>query len=449
MNNINFLIKKIKDKKKQDIIWSNNHCYNSENLLKKIDIYRKEISKNKIKSGDLIAFESDFNFESISFFIACLLKELIVIPLPPNQKNLLKIVPCKYFANTKPLRIKKYEKKNILNSNKILINFQKKKNPGLIVFSSGSSGKQKAILHDFSFLLNKFKIKRPGFRTLLMLAFDHLGGINTLMAALIYKNGMAICLKKRDPITVCKIIEKTRSELLPTTPTFLNILLLSKRYEVDNLASLKLITFGAEFMPNELMKKLKKQFQNISFKQTYGLSEFGVMRTKAKDKNSLAIKVGGEDYKTKVIDNTLYVKSRANMVGYLNAPQPFDENGWINTEDKVIDEGNGFLRILGRKSEIINVGGVKVYPQEIEEILSKCKNVADSRVYRNRHEILGEYVVAEVVFKKTFNKREKNISYLRKYCAKNLPKYKIPSKFIIKNLNDIVSNRLKKIRVIN
>ena len=47
------------------------------------------------------------------------------------------------------------------------------------------------------------------------------------------------------------------------------------------------------------------------------------------------------------------------MVGYLNAPQPFDKDGWINTQDKVIDEGNGYLRILGRKSEIINIGGEK------------------------------------------------------------------------------------------
>ena len=371
---------------------------------------------------------------------------MIIIPLPSKQKELLRLVPCKYFANIKTFKIIKL-KKEYKNTNKILKTFQKKNTPGLIVFSSGSSGKQKAILHNFSLLLNKFKINRPGFKTLLMLTFDHLGGINTLIASIIYKKGIAVCLKNRDPITVCKIIEKTRSELLPTTPTFLNMLLLSKRYEVSNLRSIKLITFGAEFMPQELLKKLKKQFPKINFKQTYGLSEIGVMRTKAKDKNSLAIKVGGEDYKIKVKNNMLFVKSKTNMVGYLNAPQPFDKDGWINTQDRVVDEGGGYLRILGRKSEIINVGGEKVYPQEIENTLLKCKGIADSRVYKDRHEILGEYVVAEIVFENFFNKKSKNSNYLRKFCEKNLPKYKVPSKFIIKNLSDIVSNRLKKIRV--
>ena len=71
------------------------------------------------------------------------------------------------------------------------------------------------------------------------------------------------------------------------------------------------------------------------------------------------------------------------MVGYLNAPQPFDKDGWMNTKDRVIDKGDGYLRIIGRQSEIINVGGEKVYPQEIENTLLKCDGIADSRVYKN------------------------------------------------------------------
>ena len=381
----------------------------------------------------------------VSLFLACILECLIVIPVPIKQRNLLKLIPCNFFVNTKSLKIK--SSKNNLTNNKILNNFIKKKQPGLIVFSSGSSGKQKAILHNFSLLLNKFKIERPGYKTLLMLTFDHLGGINTLLASLFYKDGVAICLKKRDPITVCRVIEKTKSQLLPTTPTFLNVLLLSKRQEVNDLGSLKLISFGAEFMPSELLKKLKKQFPNVLLKQTYGLSEFGVMRTKAKNENSLAIKLGGEDYKIKIKDNILFVKSKTNMVGYLNAPQPFDKDGWINTQDKVINEGNGYLRILGRKSEIINIGGEKVYPQEVENTLLKHNDVADSRVYKRRHDVLGEYMIAEIVFKNYLKRKNGNLISLKKFCQKNLPKYKIPTKFIVKNLDDIVSKRLKKIRL--
>ena len=93
------------------------------------------------------------------------------------------------------------------------------------------------------------------------------------------------------------------------------------------------------------------------------------MRTKTKDDNSLSMKIGGEGFKVKIINNTLYVKSISNMIGYLNAKQPFDKNGWINTGDKVKVEKNGYITILGRKSDIINIGGEKVFPQEIENIL--------------------------------------------------------------------------------
>ena len=445
MNNTNFILKKIKSKNNKNIIWSRNKYYKGDKLEKRINFCRKVLKKSNIKKGDLVAFESDFEFQSIAFFLACILECLIVIPVPIKQRNLLKLIPCNFFVNTKSLKIK--SSKNNLTNNKILNNFIKKKQPGLIVFSSGSSGKQKAILHNFSLLLNKFKIERPGYKTLLMLTFDHLGGINTLLASLLYKDGVAICLEKRDPITVCRVIEKTKSQLLPTTPTFLNVLLLSKRQEVNDLSSLKLISFGAEFMPSELLKKLKKQFPNVLLKQTYGLSEFGVMRTKAKNQNSLAIKLGGEDYKIKIKDNILFVKSKTNMVGYLNAPQPFDKDGWIDTQDKVIDEGNGYLRILGRKSEIINIGGEKVYPQEVENTLLKHNDVADSRVYKRRHDVLGEYMIAEIVFKNYLKRKNHNLISLKKFCQKNLPKYKIPTKFIVKNLDDIVSKRLKKIRL--
>ena len=89
------------------------------------------------------------------------------------------------FFNIDNENIHKIKKKKI--SIKILNKFQMKKRSGLIVFSSGSSGKPKAILHDFKSLLNKFKIERPGFKTILMLTFDHLGGINTLLASLFLK----------------------------------------------------------------------------------------------------------------------------------------------------------------------------------------------------------------------------------------------------------------------
>ena len=279
-----------------------------------------------------------------------------------------------------------------------------------------------------------------------MLTFDHIGGINTLLSCILNPEGLAICVNKKSAVYVCKIIEKTKATLLPTSPTFLNMLMFSGLYKIYDFSSIKLITYGTEPMPENLLSKLHKTFPNIFFKQTYGLSEIGIMRTKDKKNGSLYVKVGGEDYKTKIINDYLYVKSKANMVGYINAPQPFDKDGWMNTGDKVIKEKNGFIKILGRDSDMINIGGEKTYPLEVENILLKFQNVLDARVYSNYHEILGNYMVADIILKKNYDNKKFNTSLLRNYCSKYLPKHKIPSKFIIKNFDEIVSNRFKKIR---
>ena len=91
------------------------------------------------------------------------------------------------------------------------------------------------------------------------------------------------------------------------------------------------------------------------------MSEQGVLHSKSESKDSTWVKIGGPGFETKVVDNILWLRSKANMVGYLNAPDPFDEDGCMCTGDEVEVKGE-YLRFLGRQSEVINVGGKKVFP---------------------------------------------------------------------------------------
>jgi long-chain acyl-CoA synthetase len=83
-----------------------------------------------------------------------------------------------------------------------------------VLFSSGSTGKSKAIVHDLAALLAKFTVPRNTIRTVLFLQFDHIGGINTLLYTLANQS-MAIIPENRRPITVCKAIETYKGEVLP------------------------------------------------------------------------------------------------------------------------------------------------------------------------------------------------------------------------------------------
>lgn len=86
------------------------------------------------------------------------------------------------------------------------------------------------------------------------------------------------------------------------------------------------------------------------------------------------------------------------MLGYLNAATPFTKDGWFMTGDMVETIGDE-IRIIGRNSEIINVGGEKVFPAEIENILLKLAEVEDVVVSGEKNLILGNIVVARVKIK--------------------------------------------------
>lgn len=98
--------------------------------------------------------------------------------------------------------------------------------------------------------------------------------------------------------------------------TFLNLLLLTDYYKQYDLSSLKIISYGTEVMPEITLKKLRAAFPNAQLKQTYGLSELGILGTKSKETDSLWMKVGGEGFETKVIENILYIRSASAMLGY-------------------------------------------------------------------------------------------------------------------------------------
>ncbi len=74
------------------------------------------------------------------------------------------------------------------------------------------------------------------------------------------------------------------------------------------------------------------------------------MSTKSENSESLWMKIGGDGFEMKIVDGILYIRTQSAMLGYLNAPSPFDEEGWFNTKDKV-EEKDGYIRILGRTTD--------------------------------------------------------------------------------------------------
>jgi long-chain acyl-CoA synthetase len=426
------------------IIWRD-QPYTYKHILERIDHWRSKLSF--LEAGTIVGLEGDFYPESIAILFVLIERNIIVVPLDINQQkknetkyqiaNIEVLIRFKTESDIEILQLSSKPEKHALYQ--LLI---ERKVPGLVLFTSGSSGQPKAALHDFSKLLEKFRVKRKALVTINFLLFDHWGGLNTLFHIL-SNGGTVVILENRQPDYVCVLIEKYKVELLPTSPTFLNMLLLSRAYERNSIDSLKIISYGSEPMPENILKHLNRQFPNITFQQTYGLIELGVMRSKSEDNGSLWVKLGGEGYQTRVVDGMLQIKSDSAMIGYLNADSPFTDDGWFMTGDAVEVKGD-YFKILGRRSEIINVGGEKVYPQEVENVILENESVLDVFIFAEPNPITGKMVCAKIVLKEGADQQEV-IKEVKRLCRLKLAPFKVPMRITVTN-ETLHGDRFKKLR---
>jgi long-chain acyl-CoA synthetase len=180
----------------------------------------------------------------------------------------------------------------------------------------------------------------------------------------------------------------------------------------------------------------------VKLLQTYGLSELGILRSQSRGPDSLWVRVGGEGYETKVVSDRLWIRARSAMLGYLNAPSPFDADGFFDTGDLVEVDGD-WLRILGRQSDVINVAGSKVFPSEVENALLEMENVDDVSARGEPSALTGQAVVVSVRLARDEDPAEFK-TRLRLFCRDRLAAYKIPVK--IEFNGPVYSTRFKKMR---
>lgn len=431
----------------QPALYENGRIVTYRDLFAGVDAWTAALDGLLVAPGDVCALVGDYSPGTCSLIFALLQRRAIIVPLTIAVHNetatFLEIAGVRHVFRFDGDEGWTHETLPPATANPLIASFRETGHPGLVVFSSGSTGKPKGILHDCERLFRKFVPDRQAWRTVLFLMFDHFGGFNTLLSAFAY-GGAGVCVGSRSPDSVCRAIEWSRADLLPSTPTFLNLLLASGVYRSFDLSSVKLITYGTEVMPEATLSKLHQAFPNAQFKQTYGLSELGVLRSKSENDGSLWMKLGGEGFEIKAVDNLLWVRAESNMVGYLNAPQPFDDEGWMCTGDEVEVRGEYYL-IKGRRSDMINVGGQKVFPAEVEALLLTDENVTEAVVYGVKHPLMGQVPHARLSLRNAEENRTL-VERLRRLCVDRLARYKIPQRFVVVESTEQISDRFKKIR---
>lgn len=442
---INYFLQKMQESPSHQALTGSGFSATYNDLLIQYKDYCEWLEQNNIPQGAVVSFDGDYSPQSISLLLALTNNKNIIVPLSKDSRN--------HFTEFREIAFTEYDISLSGDTPAVTITgrkaehplyseLKKRQSPGLVLFSSGSTGKSKGIVQDLNKLMEKFRTPRKPLRMLIFLQLDHIGGINSLLYTLA-NNGTVIVSDNRTPAAVCQAIQDFKADLLPTSPTFLNLLMLSKAYEEYDISSLKLITYGTEPMQESTLKRLNSILPDAALQQTYGLSEVGILRSKSRSSDSLWLKIGGEEFTTKIVNGTLWIKSDSAMLGYLNAPDPFDADGFLDTGDLVEQDGD-WVRILGRESEIINVGGYKVFPAEVESTLLEIQDVEDVVVFGEDHPITGKTVVAKFKLSTSETRREFKARMLA-FCKDKLQSYKVPGKIILTD-ESTYNERFKRMR---
>lgn len=444
---MNNMVDKFKDNAQIAIIY-NGKKYSYNELYIKI----KEIEnfiKDKIKSGEVVAILADYSFVSIALFFALYENKNIIAPITSTSQKEIDGKVKESFST----KIINLENENLVITNikseashKIINDLQTSKCAGLILFSSGSTGAPKAMIHNLDTLVDSYGDKKQKqINMLVFLMFDHIGGINTMLNIL-SMNATMIIPQNRNADDICKLIEEYKIAVLPSSPTFLNLILINRSYEKYDLSSLRMITYGTETMPEGLLGRLKAVFSKVKFLQTFGTSETGIAATSSKSSNSTFMKIDDENLEYKIVDNELWLRSKTQILGYLNrSMESFTNDGWFKTGDLVELDNEGFIRIIGRNKEIINVGGQKVLPSEVESVLLGMDEIEDCLVYGEQNAITGQSVSCDVVLKHGIDDSGFKI-LVRKFCKDKLDNFKIPTRVNVVQKTEF-TERFKKSRI--
>ncbi|CAD7289031.1 ANL family adenylate-forming protein [Campylobacter suis] len=403
------------------------HSYSE--LYEKITKLKQSIKD--IKSGEVVAILSDYSFESIALFFALYQNKNIIVPIISQKQAEIDLKLEESFA-TKFINIAdeslSIHSLNQTKTHEMLKSLRQANRAGLILFSSGSTGKPKAMIHDLDTLISHYNDKKEkSINMIIFLMFDRIGGLNTLFNILSI-DATAIIPQNRNADDVCKLLAEYKIMVLPSSPTFLNLILMSNANKKYDLSSLRMITYGTEPMPDSLLQRLKAEFPRVKFLQTFGTSETGIANTSSMSSNSTFMKIDDMNLEYKIVDGELWLKSKAQILGYLNSSmQSFSDDGWFKTGDLVETTEDGYIKIIGRNKEIINIGGEKVLPNEVESVILSMDEVDDCLVYGEKNAITGQSVSCDVVLKQGIDSQNIKIK-VRKFCKDKLANYKIPTK---------------------
>jgi long-chain acyl-CoA synthetase len=333
----------------------------------------------------------------------------------------------------------------------------------LLLYTSGSTSQPKAVMLPagcFQVFLQKnnegMYHYAPTDRILCYAPFSHgFGSISILIPSLAYKSA-TVFMRSFHPIKVAQSIAKESITHLFGVPTHYQQLL---KYEAlyPELRKLKAAFCAAAPLNTDTVRQWY-DVTGIYLDEGYGMTETCTLITTRMSKlpepagnvgvtakGILRVEVADDQKKVAPVGviGEIRVKGPGTMLGYLNKPEATAErlqDGWVYTGDLGYKLEDGALVLCGRKTEFINVAGLKISPVEIEDVLNTFPGIVDSAAVGVENDLYGQVVKAFVQLKPGVKVTERE---LIKYCSEKLASFKAPKS--ISFVDEFPRNNLGKI----
>jgi acyl-CoA synthetase (AMP-forming)/AMP-acid ligase II len=320
----------------------------------------------------------------------------------------------------------------------------------LIIFTSGTSGQPKAVVLSHRALLARLHMTLQVTRklphqvdrsardvTLITGPLFHVGGMQTLLRALVVGDTLVFSQGRYDPAEVLATIERHKVNRWNAVPTMVSRLLDHPDVSRRDVSSLKSISIGGAPVHKELMQRIRDGLPSVSprIPTGYGLTENGGQATAAAGSENVEL-LGSTGRPLPCVevrflahpglpDGEILLRSPTQMAGYFGLDEsPIDKDGWLHTGDlgRLDDKGN--LWITGRCKDMIIRGGENIAPAAVERALTSIEGVTEAAVFGVPHPDLGEEVMAIVVVD-----RDLTAQQLQQHLRSTLASFAVPSRW--------------------
>ncbi|MFS8535305.1 MAG: AMP-binding protein [Limnochordales bacterium] len=313
-----------------------------------------------------------------------------------------------------------------------------------LMYTSGTTGKPKGVMLSHRNIVDnaaRFAAVHygPDDRLAIGAPLFHCWGLINGALAIFWAGGTALILRRFRTEEALELVRREQATQFLGVAAMYRFMLRAPGSR-EALASLKVAHSAAAPTPVELIERLRGDF-GIQYAESYGLTETSPVITTTHwsetRPGSCGRAVGDTELKVVSPDGTpvppgevgeLWARGTAIMLGYWRRPdatrQAITPDGWFKTGDLVRMDEDGYVYIVDRLKDMINVAGEKVYPREVEEVLHAHPDVADAAVVGIPHPDKGEVPKAFVVRKPGAGV---SAGDLIAYCRERLARYKVPA----------------------